>query len=340
MSLTKTFMLAQGFEVLVRKIYEANGFTVLQESKPAELGFDMLLKSPSNQTIVVETKVSRSRTIPRATIIKMIDHVNQSVAAVGAAKGILVLAGYLGIPIQKSGSVEVVDINRLSEMAATIPELIEELASIGRELAPPPVGDFDDNAFRIFGDAYMAGSYTSRVPFGETLISSLRSVPTGRRGARKFEEVCFDAIKYIFESDFSNWSKQKVSDGGLTRFDVIARISSEHDFWKSIVVYFRSWYVVFEFKNYTKRVSQAEVITTERYLFPKAMRTIAIIISRKGADKNAVAVTRGAVREAGKLVIHLSIDDLFKLLRLKDHNDDPNSFLFDNLDEMLMKLER
>jgi hypothetical protein len=71
-----------------------------------------------------------------------------------------------------------------------------------------------------------------------------------------------------------------------------------------------------------------------------AMRTVAIIVSRKGADKNALAVTRGAVRESGKLIIHLSLDDLGSLLEMKDNNEQPNAFLFDILDEMLMKLER
>jgi hypothetical protein len=70
------------------------------------------------------------------------------------------------------------------------------------------------------------------------------------------------------------------------------------------------------------------------------MRTVAFITSRKGADKNALAATRGAVRESGKLIIHLSIDDVCKMLEAKDSGDDPNSTLFDSLDEMLMKLER
>jgi hypothetical protein len=61
---------------------------------------------------------------------------------------------------------------------------------------------------------------------------------------------------------------------------------------------------------------------------------------RRGADKNALAATRGAVRESGKLMVHLSVDGLCKMMDMKDNNDEPNAFLFDLLDEMLMKLER
>jgi hypothetical protein len=63
---------------------------------------------------------------------------------------------------------------------------------------------------------------------------------------------------------------------------------------------------------------------------------------RRGADENALTATRGAVRESGKLMVHPGVDDLCKMMMMgmKDNNDEPNAFLFDLLDEMLMKLER
>ena len=69
-----------------------------------------------------------------------------------------------------------------------------------------------------------------------------------------------------------------------------------------------------------------KIYTTEKYLFLGAMRTVAFIISRKGADKNALTATRGAVRESGKLIVHLSVDDLCKMMDMKDNTDEPNAF--------------
>lgn len=43
-----------------------------------------------------------------------------------------------------------------------------------------------------------------------------------------------------------------------------------------------SRYVIFEFKKYSEKITQKEVITTERYLYPSALRTVAILISPKG----------------------------------------------------------
>ena len=62
--------------------------------------------------------------------------------------------------------------------------------------------------------------------------------------------------------------------------------------------------------------------------------------SRKGADKNALAAARGALRESGKLIVNLDVNDLCDMLHLKDKGDDHNTILVDRVDDMLMKLER
>jgi len=44
------------------------------------------------------------------------------------------------------------------------------------------------------------------------------------------------------------------------------------------------------------------------------MRGTAFIVSRKGANENALTAARGALRESGKLIICLSLDDIFDML--------------------------
>ena len=39
---------------------------------------------------------------------------------------------------------------------------------------------------------------------------------------------------------------------------------------------------------------------TEKYLYEKSLRKVAIIVSRKGADTNAKKAARGSLRESGK----------------------------------------
>jgi hypothetical protein len=107
-----------------------------------------------------------------------------------------------------------------------------------------------------------------------------------------------------------------------------------------IVNHFDSRYIIFEFKNYSSQIKQGQIYTTEKYLFRAALRSTAIIISKKGADKNALAAARGALRENGKLIVNLTVDEICDMLDLKDKGDDPNAVLVDKVDEMLMKLER
>jgi hypothetical protein len=107
-----------------------------------------------------------------------------------------------------------------------------------------------------------------------------------------------------------------------------------------IATQFRSRYIIFEFKNYSKKIKQGQIYTTEKYLFGPALRSTAIIISREGADKNALAAARGALREQGKLLINLNLDDICDMLHRRDKGDDHNSILVDRVDEMLTKLER
>ena len=55
-------------------------------------------------------------------------------------------------------------------------------------------------------------------------------------------------------------------------------------------------YVLFEFKNYTGEIKQGQILTTEKYLLEKGLRRVAIIITRVGADKNAITMAQGAMR--------------------------------------------
>ena len=149
-----------------------------------------------------------------------------------------------------------------------------------------------------------------------------------------------EALKYIFARESVRcWATQKKSTSGLSFFDLVARVNLEHDFWKAIVHHFQSRYVVFEFKNYRKRIKQGHFSSTEKYLYRTALRSTAIIISKVGADKNAMALRRGVLREHGKLIINLTVEDICAMLQMRDEAADHNSVLTDYVDKMLMELE-
>ncbi|SEO25627.1 restriction endonuclease [Acinetobacter sp. yr461] len=176
---------------------------------------------------------------------------------------------------------------------------------------------------------------------GKQIIDKIKLIEEGWKDASKFEDWCIEALKYLFFEYLTGWQEQSSTVDGLHRRDLVCRVKdSETEVWQFISHTLRSRYIVFEFKNYSNKITQREIITTERYLYPMALRNCAFIISRKGVSPSAQNIIDGAMREHGKLIISLSEQDLIILLEGKDKGDDPNVNLFNKIDDFLIGLNR
>ncbi len=96
----------------------------------------------------------------------------------------------------------------------------------------------------------------------------------------------------------------------------------------------------FEFKNYSDKITQKEIYTTERYLYSKALRNVAIIIAKNGFDENSIWAAKGSLRENGKLILPITPDDLKQMLELKSKQEDPSECLLNKIDSFLAELEK
>ena len=350
----RTPQLYQRFEQLIGDLYAAEGYIWLHtERRTPDLGFDLLLRSPEGEKVAVEIKLYRTAVINRGRVSEMLMQAAGVKAISKVDRMILVIGSKLSIPFSDTGGVEVVDLPKIMELASRHPQLLASFEALFREVSPR-VSSEDYLRGHIVGDAVTAfpdnlvllspeehrqiGQH--REGHGKALISAIYAVPIGKKGARQFEIKVLEALRYVFNDDLSGWAEQKVTRNGLSRYDVIARISSEHDFWRNIIAFFRSWYVVFEFKNHVKPVTQKEIVSTEKYLYAGAMRMVAFVISRQGASENALEMARGSLREHGKLIVNLSAEDVYRMIWMKDELNDQNAFLYDILDGMLMRLER
>lgn len=170
----------------------------------------------------------------------------------------------------------------------------------------------------------------------------LKKIDTGKKGFVEYENLCINILKLLFSDYLSIWKEQKTSNAGLYRFDLICKIKSniKDDFFWTINNYFNTRYIVFDFKNYSEEITQKEVYTTEKYLYDKALRKVAIIISRKPFTDNAEKVARGCLRENGKVIINLTDDDLIKMINLRDNGNNPADYLSGKLDNLLVELEK
>lgn len=206
-----------------------------------------------------------------------------------------------------------------------------------------PYTDIDEETeqdpLKYFAAIHKPVTFT-RVKKGEVLISELGKVKPGKKEWSEFEVKCTDILKYLFEFDLSLWNRQQRTDDELSRFDLICRINSQDDFWKTLVQSFYTRYILFEFKNYESPISQDQIYSTERYLYPKALRGTAIIIARNGGSKNAIAVAKGALRENGKLLLIINMDDLITMVKRKDDGNSPSDYLSNILDNHLISISR
>lgn len=171
----------------------------------------------------------------------------------------------------------------------------------------------------------------------------LSRIEPGKEQPREYERFCVDILKYILGDYLSLWEEQDQTNDGLHRFDLCCKIKNgvNQDFFDTIAHYFKTKYIVFEFKNYSKEISQKEIYTTEKYLYGTALRKVAIIISRLGGDGHALQAAKGSLRENGKLILCLSDQDLLKMAEIKARGDrEPTEYLSDMLDRLLVHLEK
>jgi hypothetical protein len=229
-------------------------------------------------------------------------------------------------------SIEIWDAQKLFEQASPFPDLIQRL----EELLEVNISD----ALQAPPETKGGSRPLVELLKGEELAFSLREIRPGRSGASEFESKCIEALKYLFDRDLVGWHEQHETEDRLHRRDLVCRILPNSEVWRLMVTDLKSRYVVFEFKNYSDPITQNEIVTTERYLYPSALRNLAIIISPQGCSPSAMRVIHGAMREHGKLILPLTISELASLLVGKDQGSDPNAFLFDRVDEFLLGLGR
>lgn len=175
-----------------------------------------------------------------------------------------------------------------------------------------------------------------------SLIKEMELCEAGRTKFRKYENLCYDLLKNVFSDDLALWREQQKSNKELYRFDLLCRIKdgNQKTFWSIIEKYFNSKYVIFEFKNYTEKITQKEIYTTERYLYAKALRSVAIIVSANGYEENAYWAAKGSLRENGKLILLLKSEDLIAMNKIKSEQEDPANYLLERLDDLLLELEK
>ncbi len=334
MSQIKATSLGMLLESIAVRIFEGSGYK-LEQNCNTNIGFDFVVNN-DNKAYCVEVKATTSLIYRNYSALeKSLKHL----AGIDSKNNIIpVLMVFATVPDDyrreikdKYKTVVILDLSNIL-FATQGTNLQEELISI----LP-----FSIDQVLLVEDELGLG-WIEHNDNGHTLIRNIDDCLAGREHASKYEEACFDMLRFIFADDLSLWSKQPFSNKDLYRFDLLCRIkdNTEKTFWLMMEHYFNSKYIIFEFKNYENKITQKEIYTTERYLYRKALRSVAIIVAKNGFDENSLWATKGSLRENGKLLLIITVDDLKTMCQLKMNQQDPSQLLLDKVDELLMTLEK
>ena len=157
---------------------------------------------------------------------------------------------------------------------------------------------------------------------------------------KEYESICTDIVKYLFEAEFSQISEQHTTNDDMFRMDLLCSLKGSTEFWKFLIHFYGTKFVVFEYKNYSKKISQNLIYTTGKYLFPAVLRNVAFIVSRAGFDDNAEKAAIGYIKEEKKLIISLTDEDLVLMIAKKDKGEEPSDYLLSKIEKLLMSVSK
>ena len=173
-------------------------------------------------------------------------------------------------------------------------------------------------------------------------IEELSDIEEGADKSKEYEVLLEKIIKDIFSNELTLFQRQSRTEDGINIFDMICKIKNgiNDDFFTIVEKYYKTKYILFEFKNYSDVIKQGQICTTEKYLFETALRKVAIIITRHGIDKNGMKLAKGILRESGKLIIVLNDEDVKEMIRIYEKGEKASTVLERKLDELLTTLEK
>lgn len=371
------------FEIVVRA-FEAHGFEAERDPRApgSQRRPDLRVRATKGDgaATVVELKFFRSRRVSTELIVGAAELLEDTRQEFNANYAVLITTARVDDLLRaRFGQYErlfIIDFDGLAELLQADPgltdefqRLIRETAMLGSEsadrlqIAPKPVLDNIRIPHHDVGEPPSRPAPPSRRGGqpdrgrGALLCRELKAIGSAASGAskketnaraRQFETKCIECLLFLFSDSLSAPAEQKASHRRRNVVDYIARLQPATAFWNLLLSDFGTRYVVFEFKHYRKRITQGQILTTEKYLYLAARRSVAIIISRLGSDDGALEAARGALREHGKLILSLTVEDICTMLHAKDaamgdgesELVDVEKPLFDVLDDMLMRIDR
>lgn len=341
-----------------KKLLRQFGFNEIESNLDnQDHGWDLIMQK-EYQKIWVECKAYKQQAIPPSTANSLLKTAIMQKTTHNLSKEDIALLVVLNqIPsfqkeeIYNRYRIIVLDIENLVYYSKYSPELLKQLS----QLTYFPIDSIEGKPYlegKLFNISNIASErdlvHAAEKEKNETsrLLYRLKQCKEGKTHSAEYEDVCEDILRYLFEAAYFNRleSQHKTKDMHF-RMDLIGSLKKSqnndehmHPLWQMLVQHYNSHFVVFEFKNYTKKIDQNLIYITEKYLFDTALRNVAFIISRKGFSKAAKFAAEGCLKEHGKLILDITEEDLIKMIGLG--SDKAADYILDKLEDFLMGISK
>lgn len=334
------------FEILIEDLFKSYGCITNKTPCTRDLNYDIYAEKDGKK-YYIEVKSVRSKILSRKSILSVIGLVD-ILELKNDEYFILVTTNVVSKVMKEQIRAEnkflIIDISELLYLVQDNEELKYRLLSL-TEYTTENIDIKKPTEFlRMLNivDDESLDYFTDDMDNLKRLLVEVRDWEQAKRTSEEYEEICTKVLKNLFSRDLTLWREQQKSNDNLYRFDLICKIKDDvtSAFWKFLEEYFKSKYVIFEFKNYKDLITQREIYTTEKYLYAKALRSVAVIVSCNGSDDNAKKAIKGTLRENGKLILSLSNWDLENMLEYELNGNLASEYLYNILDEILIELEK
>lgn len=195
-----------------------------------------------------------------------------------------------------------------------------------------------DTVLKIGTDnVYKLGEWlSSSVDDQEELVKELREMPTG--DGKAYEELVKKILEYLFNYEFNPFKvKDQVGTYNKKRIRdfIIDNRNPRIEFWRDLKSVRRVEKILLDAKNYKDPVEYSEITSTLRYLKNRAFGNFIIIISRYGVKDYVETIEDYS--EDGRVILHLSDEDLIAMIILKREGKSPTLLIEEKYYDFLDK---
>lgn len=345
------------FKSFCVSIFKNLGYKVKQDVEVGELNkknVGMIITDKYGRNVIVDAKIYRTITINNSMLDKAILNLISISKLIEANNFVLIVFAQISQDVKEyykyKFGVTIIDSSNIRFLISYNENLLRSYRSFSNDIPhqdqlfdifePIDLDDLFENKFNYNFYNNSCNYVQDDIKNGLSLISKLDDIQTEIQETSIYEEVCLEILQYLFSENLHGWHNQYKSEDELSRYDTVCRILNGNKFWEFLKNDFNTRYIIFDYKSKSSKLNQDPIYIAEKSMHKTALRNVCIMISQKGPNENAIKATHEILKDTGKLIIHLTTEDLKEMINLKVSGSEPTEYLFDLLDSFLLTMPK